>query len=287
MSASGFLAGTRDVLFLFCPLKEDKETPAIMRRPFVAGNWKMYKTLKTARELMDELIPLLPKAAAMDVAICPPSPYLLPMQRAIDGTSIRLGAQNMWYDAEGAFTGEASPPMLLDCGCTYVILGHSERRHTIGKGEDDALINRKVHAALTAGLTPILCIGETLEERDAGKTESVLTVQLKGGLAGVPADKAATVVVAYEPVWAIGTGRNATPQQAQEAHKHCRKVLAEMYNDATAQAVRIQYGGSVKPGNALELMSQPDVDGALVGGASLKASDFSEIIKATVQAKKV
>jgi len=257
-----------------------------MRRPFVAGNWKMYKTLNAARQLVEELVNLLPRSLPVEVAICPPAPYLLPMRDAIDGTSIRLGAQNMWYETEGAFTGETSPDMLRDCGCTYVILGHSERRHTIGRGEDDALINKKVHAALAAGLVPILCIGEKIEQRDAGQTDAVLTEQLEGGLAGIPAEKMPSVVIAYEPVWAIGTGRNATPQQAQEAHRHIRRVLTRLYDRTVAEVVRIQYGGSVKPNNAMELMTQPDVDGALVGGASLKAADFSEIINATVQAKK-
>jgi triosephosphate isomerase len=258
-----------------------------MRRPFVAGNWKMFKNLKTSRQLLDGLRERMPAPCPIEVAVCPPFPYLLPMERAVDGTEIRLGAQNMWYESEGAFTGEIAPPMLLDCGCTYVILGHSERRHTIGKGEDDALINRKVLAAIAAGLTPILCIGEKLEERDAGKTESVLTTQVQGGLAGVAAEKVAKTVLAYEPVWAIGTGRNATPEQAQEAHEHIRGVLGRMYDEATAQAVRIQYGGSVKPGNAAEIMAKPDVDGGLIGGASLKAEDFIGIIKATIQAKKL
>ncbi len=256
-----------------------------MRRPFVAGNWKMYKTLKTARGLLDGLREQLGPSVPIDVAVCPPAPYLLPMQRAIDGTPIQLGAQNMWYETEGAYTGEVSPQMLRDCGCTYVILGHSERRHTIGKGEDDALINRKVHAAIDAALTPILCIGEKLEQRDAGETEAVLTTQLEGGLSGVAADQVPASVIAYEPVWAIGTGRNATPDQAQEAHEHVRKVVARLYDDATAGAVRIQYGGSVKPGNAAELMGQPDVDGGLIGGASLKAEDFAAIIQATIEAK--
>lgn len=258
-----------------------------MRRPFVAGNWKMYKTLKAARELAEELGRLVAKSVPMDVAVCPPFPYLIAVKAATEGTVIGLGAQNMWYEAEGAFTGEVSPRMLTDCGCTYVILGHSERRHTIGKGEDDALINKKVHAAIEAGLTPILCIGEKLEQRDAGQTKAVLTTQTEGGLANVTADKAAGVVIAYEPVWAIGTGRNATPEQAQEAHRHVRDVLARLYNASTADAIRIQYGGSVKPSNAMELMAQPDVDGALVGGASLKAADFFEIIKATLSAKKL
>lgn len=264
-----------------------EETTSTMRRAFVAGNWKMHKTLKTSRQLLDGLRELLPASLPLDVAICPPSPYLMPMQRFIEGTDIKLGAQNMWHETQGAFTGEVSPDMLIDCGCTYVILGHSERRHTIGKGEDDALINKKVLAAIEAGLTPILCIGEKLEERDAGQTESVLTTQTQGGLAGVPADKVAAGVIAYEPVWAIGTGRTATPDQAQAAHEHIRKVLAEMYDDDTAQAVQIQYGGSVKPSNAVELMSLPDVDGGLIGGASLKPEDFAGIIKGTIEAKKL
>jgi len=251
----------------------------------VAGNWKMYKTLKTARELLDGLRERLAASLPIDVAVCPPAPYLLPMQRAIEGTPIQLGAQNMWHETEGACTGEVSPQMLRDCGCTYVILGHSERRHTIGKGEDDELINSKVCAAIDAGLTPILCIGEKLEQRDAGETESVLTAQIEGGLSSVAADQVAASVIAYEPVWAIGTGRNATPEQAQEAHEHIRKVLARLYDDATAQAVRIQYGGSVKPGNAAELMGQTDVDGGLIGGASLKAEDFAGIVQATIEAK--
>jgi triosephosphate isomerase len=234
---------------------------------------------------MDQLREHLPTPLPLDVAVCPPAPYLLPIQRAVDGTEIRYGAQNMWHEAEGAFTGEVSPQMLVDCGCTYVILGHSERRHTIGKGEDDALVNLKVKAAIDAGLTPIMCIGETLDQRDAGQTDTVLTGQLEGGLAGVPAEKIAAGVIAYEPVWAIGTGRNATPDQAQEAHEHIRRVLAERYDAQTAQAVRIQYGGSVKPGNAEELMAQPDVDGGLIGGASLKAEDFAGIVKATIKAK--
>ncbi len=264
-----------------------KESTNIMRRPFVAGNWKMHKTLDTARRLMDGLREKLPASCPVEVAICPPFPYLLPMQRAVDGTEVKLGAQNMWHEAEGAFTGEVSPQMLLDCGCTYVILGHSERRHTIGKGEDDALINKKVLAACEAGLTPVLCIGELLEERDANKTEDVLTTQIQGGLADVPEDKVASLVIAYEPVWAIGTGRTATPEIAQEAHRHVRKVLSELYNEDTAQAVRIQYGGSVKPGNAEDLMAQPDLDGGLIGGASLKAEDFFGIVEGTLKGKKL
>ena len=257
-----------------------------MRRPFVAGNWKMYKTLKTARELMDGLREQLPASLPVDVAICPPAPYLLPMQRAIEGTAVKLGAQNMWdVKDEGAFTGEVSAQMLLDCGCTYVILGHSERRHTIGEGEDDALINRKVATAIEAGLTPVLCIGEKLEQRDAGQTEAVLTQQIEADLAGVTADQASTLVVAYEPVWAIGTGRTATPQQAQDAHAHIRQVLAGLYDEATARAIRIQYGGSVKPDNAAELMAQSDVDGGLIGGASLKPELFVPIVQAAIEAK--
>ncbi len=264
-----------------------KETASTMRRPFVAGNWKMYKTLATAEALVNDLKKSLSGSCPVEVGVCPPAPYLLAVGKAIEGSEIKLGAQNMWSESEGAFTGEVSPQMLKDCGCAYVILGHSERRHTIGKGEDDALINKKVQAAFEADLVPILCIGETIEQREANQTEGVLTEQLQGDLAGVPGAKVAGMVIAYEPVWAIGTGHTATPEQAQDAHKHVRSVLAEMYDDATAQEVRIQYGGSVKPGNAEDLMSKPDLDGGLIGGASLKAEDFMGIIEGTIRGKKL
>jgi triosephosphate isomerase len=191
-----------------------------------------------------------------------------------------MGAQNLYHESSGAFTGEVSPGMIVDTGARYVILGHSERRHTIGHHEDDRMINLKVRAALAAGLTPILCVGETLAERDADQTLDVLTYQLTAGLVGVAAGDAPRLVVAYEPVWAIGTGRNAAPEQAQDAHAHCRRTLGSILGGAAADAIRILYGGSVKPDNAAALFSRPDVDGGLVGGASLKADAFLAIIQA-------
>jgi len=266
-----------------------------MRRPFIAGNWKMNLNLASARELITALRAKLPPHLPYDVAVCPPFPYLLPMAKAIADSPIRLGAQNLWPDEKGAFTGEVSPLMLKDAGCAFVIIGHSERRHTIGPkdavgrvcGEDDAMVNRKVEAALAAGLIPIVCVGETLAQRDTGQTDDVLTQQIHSGLAGLTPDKVAGLVVAYEPVWAIGAGRNATPQQAAEAHLHIRKRLAADHSRSAADAVRILYGGSVKASNAAELMTSPDVDGALVGGASLAADDFLGIMTGCVTAKRL
>jgi triosephosphate isomerase len=202
---------------------------------------------------------------------------LLPVAEALRGSPVVLGAQNMYFEKEGAFTGEVSPTMLLDVGCRYVILGHSERRHKLG--EDNVFINRKVQAALAAGLAVILCVGETLQERDANRTQAILDTQLTGGLCGVAAEIMNRVVIAYEPVWAIGTGRNATPQQAQEVHTFLRRRVAELYNAAIGQALIIQYGGSVRPDCAAALLGQPDVDGALVGGASLQADQFLAIVR--------
>ena len=212
----------------------------------------------------------------MDLAVCPPSCYLDAVGRAIAGSKVALGAQNMYHEKDGAFTGELSAAMLRDLGCTYVILGHSERRHILG--ETDAAINKKVHAALAAGLIPIVCVGELLAEREAGQTLAVIRRQFDGSLAGVSAEQMKAVVIAYEPVWAIGTGKVATPQQAEEVHLALRKIVAERYNGAIADVVRIQYGGSVKPDNAAELLKQPDIDGALVGGASLKVDQFLGIV---------
>jgi triosephosphate isomerase len=218
------------------------------------------------------------KETRVDVAVCPPFPYLSRVFQVVKGTPVALGGQNLYPEKEGAFTGEVSPPMLVDVGCTFVILGHSERRH--GLGEADAFINRKVHAALAAGLKPILCIGETLDERKANRTNDVLAGQLAGSLANVSAGQLANVVVAYEPVWAIGTGVVATPEQAQEAHAFVRKHIGTLVGADAAQKLVIQYGGSVKPDNAATLLKLPDVDGALVGGASLKAGDFLKIVQA-------
>lgn len=213
-----------------------------------------------------------------DVAVCPPFVYLDAVQAALKGSSIGLGAQNMYHEKEGAFTGETSAAMLLDVGCNYVILGHSERRHVLG--ETDEQINKKVLAALAAKLIPIVCVGETLAEREGGQTQSVIHRQFTASLAGLSAEQMTQSVIAYEPVWAIGTGRNATPQQAEEVHADLRRLIESRYNSQVASSVRIQYGGSVKPENAGELLSQPNIDGALVGGASLKAASFLGIVAA-------
>lgn len=266
-----------------------------MRRPFVAGNWKMNLDLSGGRALLAELRAKLGATPPLDVAVCPPSVYLGTTAEAIKGSPLRLGAQNCWHEPKGAFTGEVSPAMLKDVGCHYVILGHSERRHTIGPkdaaghvlGETDDMIAAKVKAVIASGLVPILCVGEMLSERDGGQMEQVLHRQIVDGLAGVQIATAEQLVVAYEPVWAIGTGRNATSEQAQAAHAYIRGLLTERLGRTVAEGIRIQYGGSVKPDNAAELMCCPDVDGALVGGASLKAADFLGIIEGTIRAKKL
>jgi triosephosphate isomerase len=249
-----------------------------MRQKFIAGNWKMFTNATSGAALVKGIHDGGPVFDKVRVAVCPPFPYLGIVAGIIKGTSIGLGAQNCSDKVEGAFTGEVSPRMLVDVGCQYVILGHSERRQYFK--EDDALINRKLHLATTEGLQVILCIGETLDERKAEKTEAVLDAQLTGCLAGVTADLLSKIVVAYEPVWAIGTGLNATPQQAQEAHAFIRKRVGQLVSADAASKLIIQYGGSVKPDNAASLLSQPDVDGALVGGASLKPGDFLAIVKA-------
>jgi triosephosphate isomerase len=251
-----------------------------MRKKFIAGNWKMYTTSATARELASAVARGLGAETRVTVAVCPPFPYLIPVAEALRGSPVALGAQDVYCEKEGAFTGEVSPSMLLDVGCRYVIVGHSERRHVLG--ENDQLINRKTQAALAAGLHVILCVGETLAEREGNRTEAVLDAQLSGGLAGLTADRLAGLVIAYEPVWAIGTGRNATPEQAQDAHAFIRRRVGQMFGEKAASALPIQYGGSVKPDNAATLLSQPDVDGALVGGASLKADSFLAIVRAGI-----
>lgn len=248
-----------------------------MRKPFVAGNWKMNTDSQGAVDLAQGLAAQV-KDQQVTVAVCPPFVYLQAVAQAVSGSSVAVGSQDVYFEGNGAFTGEISTDMLKDVGSTYVLCGHSERRHVLG--ETDALINQKLKATLDAGLLPILCIGELLEQRDADETESVCEVQLKRGLAGVTAGQMASVTIAYEPVWAIGTGRTASPEQAQEVHAFVRKVLADLYDENIAQATRIQYGGSAKPGNAAELMGQSDVDGLLVGGASLKVDDFVAIINA-------
>ena len=253
-----------------------------MRKKFIAGNWKMYTTGNSAEALAAAVAKGV-SGDAVTVAVCPPFPFLTRVAQAVKGTPVALGAQNCYPEKEGAFTGEVSPAMLVDAGCQYVILGHSERRAILG--ETDEFINRKVHAALGAGLKVILCVGETLAEREANRTEKVLDTQLVGSLAKVDAGQLANVTIAYEPVWAIGTGKTATPEQAQEAHAYIRGRVGELVGQDAAKALTIQYGGSVKPDNAATLLKQPDVDGALVGGASLKPEQFLPIIKAAVEAR--
>jgi len=249
-----------------------------MRKPFIAGNWKMNTDAAGASALASGLVKALAGVNTVDVAVCPPFVYLQAVAKALGDSAIRLGAQNVYFEGNGAFTGEISCAMLKDVRCTYVIVGHSERRHVMG--ETDALINKKVAAVIASGLQSILCVGELLQEREADKTEAVVAGQVKKGLAGITAEQMKRVTIAYEPVWAIGTGRNATPEQAQEVHAMIRGLLGEMYDATVAARTRIQYGGSAKPANTAELMANPDVDGLLVGGASLKVDDFAAMIKA-------
>ena len=252
-----------------------------MRIPFIAGNWKMYTDSVEAEALAVSLKRLLADVEDVDVAVCPPFPYLRPVFDILRDSRIRTGAQNMCWETKGAYTGEVSPRMLKDVGCDLVILGHSERRHIFQ--EMDEIVNRKIRKALEYELSPIICVGETLEEREAGKTEEVVLRQIGGCLEELSVEDLGKITVAYEPVWAIGTGRTATPEQAQEVHRLIRDWLGGRFSRGIADDVRIQYGGSVKPENAAGLMAQPDIDGALVGGASLKAEDFSAIVKATCQ----
>lgn len=253
-----------------------------MRRLFVAGNWKMNTLLESATTLAREVAGAVPSETdGVEVLVCPPFPYLSAVGAAVAGSGVGLGAQNVYFESPGAFTGEVAVEMLLDVGCRWVILGHSERRHVLG--ETDELINQKVKAAVAQGLDVILCVGELLEEREAGRTEAVLDAQMAGGLAGLDDQALGHLAIAYEPVWAIGTGKTATPDQANSAHEHLRKWLASHYNTESADAMRILYGGSVKPDNALELLNQSNVDGALVGGASLKSDQFIPIIEAARQ----
>jgi triosephosphate isomerase len=251
-----------------------------MRKKLIAGNWKMFTTSVTAHELAAAIVRGLGSEDRVTVAVCPPFPYLQTVKACLEGSPVALGAQNVYAEKEGAFTGEVGLNMLQDLGCRYVIVGHSERRHILG--ESDTLINRKVHAALAAGFQVILCLGETLEQREANQTEQVLDAQLRAGLAGLSTDQLNRLILAYEPVWAIGTGCNATPQQAQQTHAFLRQRLGKLVNEDVAHNLVIQYGGSVKPENVRTLLSEPDVDGALVGGASLKAEQFLAIIRAAL-----
>lgn len=251
-----------------------------MRKPFVAGNWKMNTDSHGSVELAKRIASGACEIAdhKVTVAVCPPFVYLQTVTKTLSASCIGVGAQDVYYEPKGAFTGEISAAMLKDIGCTYVLCGHSERRHVVG--ETDELINKKVIAAIHGGLLPILCVGELLSERQSLQTSAVVSRQIKNGLAGLSTEKVSAVTIAYEPVWAIGTGLTATPQQAQEMHDLIRKLLAGMYDGKLAEEIRILYGGSVRADNAEELMAQDDVDGLLVGGASLKAEEFIAIIRA-------
>jgi triosephosphate isomerase len=242
----------------------------------MAGNWKMHKNVGEAKELAQALVERTRGASDREVLLCPPFTALPAVAEVLNGSHISLGAQNMHWEASGAFTGEVSGQMLRDVGCDYVIIGHSERRHIFA--ESDGVLNRKVRAALGVGLRPIFCVGETLEERDAGRQEEVVERQIRTGLAELTADQVRGLVIAYEPVWAIGTGRTATPEVAETMHRYVRSLLGDIWGEPAAVAVRIQYGGSVKPDNVDVLMAQPDIDGALVGGASLVADAFGRIV---------
>lgn len=256
-----------------------------MRRVFVAGNWKMNLLAQSAAELAGALARAVPAPLPdVQVAVCPPFPYLLAVRGALSGSGVELGAQNAWHEKPGAFTGEVSLDMLLDCGCRWVILGHSERRLILNESDD--LINKKASAAAARGLSVILCVGETLDQRQAGQTDRVLDSQMQGSLLRIDEQAFANFVIAYEPVWAIGTGVTATTEQAESAHAHLRRWLESRYNSEIAAATRILYGGSVKPQNARSLLEQPNVDGALVGGASLKLDDFLPIVGAAQDLRK-
>ena len=248
------------------------------RLPFIAGNWKMNKTVGEACDLVRELKTTISGITGkVEVAVAPPFTALHAVRKELEGSSIRLAAQNLYWEERGAFTGEVSPPMLKEVGCHYVIIGHSERRQFFG--ETDETVNRRIKAALPQGLKVIFCIGETLKEREEGKTFSVIERQMEGGLKGLGDKEIGDMVIAYEPVWAIGTGKTATPEQAEEVHRFIREKLGKLYSRKVSEEIRIQYGGSVTPENIKGLMNQPNIDGALVGGASLKAESFSKIVR--------
>ena len=247
------------------------------RLPFIAGNWKMNKTVGEALDLVRELKGAVSGVKEVEVAVAPPFTSLYAVHKELEGSSIRLVAQNLYWEEKGAFTGEISPLMLKEVGCQYVIIGHSERRQFFG--ESDETVNRRIKAALAQGLRVIFCVGETLRDREEGKTFPLIEKQMEGGLKGLEGRGMGEMVVAYEPVWAIGTGKTATPEQAEEVHRFIRGKIQKLYSREVSEKIRIQYGGSVTPENIRSLMNQPDVDGALVGGASLKAESFSKIVR--------
>lgn len=248
-----------------------------MRKPIIAGNWKMNKTVGEARELVKALKDKVADVTDVEIVVAPTFTALLAVAEVIKGSNVKLAAQDMYWEEKGAFTGEISPLMLKDVGCQYVIIGHSERRAYFS--ETNETVNKKVKAAHAHSLNPIVCVGEILEERESGVTKDVIKDHVVNGLAGLTDEQMLKTVIAYEPVWAIGTGKTATPDQAQEVHRFIRELLVDMYSSAVAEAVRIQYGGSVKPNNAAQLMAQPDIDGGLIGGASLDADSFTQIVK--------
>ncbi|MBU1088027.1 MAG: triose-phosphate isomerase [Candidatus Omnitrophica bacterium] len=249
-----------------------------MRKPIMAGNWKMNKTITEALDLVRQLSMELKDIKDVDILVCPAFTALHSVSQAVEGSNIKMGAQNLFWEEKGAFTGEVSALMLKDTHCEYVILGHSERRSIFKETNDQ--VNKKIKAALKADLLPILCVGERLQEREDDKTYDVIADQVKGSLADISADELKNIIIAYEPVWAIGTGKVASPEQAQEVHAFIRKLISDNFGVETAQGLRIQYGGSVKPDNIKDLINQPDIDGALVGGASLKAEDFIQLVQA-------
>ena len=251
-----------------------------MRKPIIAGNWKMNKTPEEAVKLVEALVPLAADAEC-DVVVCTPAVDFAAVSRVIRGTNVKLGAQNMHWKESGAYTGELSGAMLRECGVEYVILGHSERRQYFC--ETDTSVNKKVHAVLEAGMNPIICVGESLEQRESGVTEEWVTLQVKSALHGVPAEKLRRCIIAYEPIWAIGTGRTATAEQAGEVCSSIRATIRSLYGARVARSITIQYGGSMNAKNAAELLSQPDIDGGLIGGASLKPDQFVEIVNAANQ----
>lgn len=247
------------------------------RVPLIAGNWKMYKTVAEAKSLVESLLNSCSGLKDREILVCPPFGALFAIGMILNGSQIKLGAQNLFWETQGAFTGEISGKMLKEIGCSYVIVGHSERRQYFS--ETDESVNKKMKAAFQHGLIPIVCVGETLQERESGSEFTVVEKQLKNGVAGLSPEEALKLVVAYEPVWAIGTGKTATPEQAQEMHSFIRKILSQIVGASTADCIRIIYGGSVKPDNIDTLMKQADIDGGLVGGASLKAEDFARIVR--------
>jgi triosephosphate isomerase len=254
------------------------------RKYLIAGNWKMNLNASEGADLASQVVSMFGHQTDVSVCVCPTFTALEAVSKVVNESNVQLGAQNMHFESSGAYTGEISAEMLRHLYCNFVILGHSERRQYFG--ETDEIVNKKTKAALEANLKPIVCIGETLEEREAGKVKVIIDTQIKGALAGISADQAESLVIAYEPIWAIGTGKTATPEMAEEVHAEIRCLLAELYGAETAEKVRILYGGSMKPGNAAELLAQKNIDGGLIGGAALKASDFGGIVEAAVKLSK-